>query len=197
MWLTSTFGDLMVKKEFKDTNLWIDSTDFPIYKPKGADKKSPSWSYKLNSIGRRYMVLCDGKRKVRKLWGGYSPKIYDGHFLEMHKDWLNENLKGSTVVTDNHFSWGRKNLKNVKFLVNYPESNENGEENSKDEIKKLTKEKKKFNENHKHCRARVESPFGIVKSKFKILSMKTQEREEQQDLIVKYAFGLFNASLKD
>ena len=138
------------------------------------------------------MIVTDGKRRVRKIWGGYSPKIFDGHFLEMNKDWLEQNLGGSTIITDNHFSWGRKNLKKVKFSVNYPEISE---ENENYEVVNLTKQKKKFNINHKHCRARIESPFGIVKDKFKTLSKKTQESEEQQDLIVKYAFVFHNASL--
>ena len=142
------------------------------------------------------MILTDAKRMVRNFWGRYQLKIYDGHFLEAREEWLEENLKGATVIADNHFEYGRKKIKSVEFLVNYSEPKDNSADQNLEGVNRLTKEKKLFNKRHRHCRARVESPFGIIKSKFKILNMKFQEDEEKQDFVVKYVFGFHNASLK-
>ena len=129
-------------------------------------------------------------------FGEDTPQIFDDHFLEARKECLEENLKDATVISDNHFEYGRKNLKDVEFLVNHKEPKDDSADQNLQGVNRLTKEKKLFNKRHRHCRARVESPFGIIKSKFKILNMKFQEDEKQQDFVVKYAFGFHNASLK-
>jgi hypothetical protein len=61
-----------------EVNLWIDSADFRKEGLRNVLRRSPDWSYKKNSPGRRYMALSDGRSRVRSLWGGYSPKVYDG-----------------------------------------------------------------------------------------------------------------------
>ena len=53
-------------------------------------------------------MLSDAMRCVRRLWGGYSPKLFDGHFLKMNSDWLLWELSGGVVVADQHFNWGKK-----------------------------------------------------------------------------------------
>jgi hypothetical protein len=58
----------------------MDSSDFPMQRRGKTSRKDPDWSYKLNRPGRRYMFLRDEKGKIRKIWGGYSPKVYDGEF---------------------------------------------------------------------------------------------------------------------
>ncbi len=49
------------------------------------------------------MILKDSKGKIRKMWGRYSPKLYDEHFLEVYKRWFEQNLKGVGVIADQHF----------------------------------------------------------------------------------------------
>ena len=100
-------------------NLWIDSSDFKTTKIAGEGKKSAYFSYKSKSFGRRFMVLRDGKGRVMKLWGGYSPKIYDSHFVEAYCDWFEENLLGGFVYGDGHFVAAAKMLKKsgVKFIT--------------------------------------------------------------------------------
>lgn len=88
------------KSPLENVNLWIDSSDLPLEGKRKISKKDPSWSFKCNSPGRRYMFLLDGKGGVRKLWGGYSPKIYDGTFLELEKEWFEKELNGAVVVGD-------------------------------------------------------------------------------------------------
>jgi len=104
--------------QVKDTNLWIDSTDFPLAERNGMGKSSEYWSFKLNSSGQRFMTLQDAHSRVLKVWGGYSPKLYDGHFLRSHHDFF-ESLSGAKVIGDNHFEMGKKLFKNVKFYTNY------------------------------------------------------------------------------
>jgi len=119
-----TYGDwkmaarrIPLKKPFKSALFWMDSSDFPLIKRKGVGRKSTQWSFKLNRPGRRYMFLQDGRGHFQRLWGGYSPKLFDGDFLDLKRRWLEEKLSGSGVVADNHFAWGKKNLKKVEFLT--------------------------------------------------------------------------------
>ena len=39
----------------------------------------------MNRPGRRVVVIRDGKRVIRRFWGGFSPKIYDGYFVELER----------------------------------------------------------------------------------------------------------------
>jgi hypothetical protein len=65
-------------------------------------------------------VLRDGHGRIRKVWGGYSPKIYDGSLLELNREWFEENLANAGVIADQQFEWGKKNLKKVKFYTPIP-----------------------------------------------------------------------------
>ena len=51
------------------------------------------------------------KEKDTKMWGGYSPKVFDGNFLELFWDFFEEDLKGAGIVADNHFEWGQRTWK--------------------------------------------------------------------------------------
>ena len=68
---------------FKNQPLFLlDSSDFHVLGFKGMTKKNILWSYKLNGAGRRYMLLTDGNGIPMKIFGGYSPKLYDGRWVE-------------------------------------------------------------------------------------------------------------------
>jgi hypothetical protein len=70
----------------KNADLLIDSFDLPLERRKGKrGKKSDDWSYKLNRPGRRFTAVIDASMCIRLLSDGYSPKLYDGHFLQSHK----------------------------------------------------------------------------------------------------------------
>jgi hypothetical protein len=66
------------KKGLEIVNLIMDSTDFRLFGRASALKKNSFWSYKLNRPRQRFQALVDAKGKFQGLWGGYSPKIYDG-----------------------------------------------------------------------------------------------------------------------
>ena len=37
------------------------------------------------------MAMTDAKGRMHRLWGGYSPKVYDSDFLELFKPWFEKN----------------------------------------------------------------------------------------------------------
>jgi hypothetical protein len=176
--------------ECKDANLWMDSSDFPIKRFKGYTKKHPSHSFKLNKPGRRYMTLMDGKGIVRKVWGGYSPKLYDGDFLESHKYEIEETFKGA-VIADNHVSKGKKLFKKVKFYTNFAEKKSEEREGYNEDFStsEEVKVKKKFNADHQKVRARVETPYGYLKKKFDSFVEPWESSEQQLDYLVKTALA--------
>jgi hypothetical protein len=184
------------KDDFKGANLWMDSSDFPKEGIRKYSRKGRDWSYKLNRPGRRYMVICDAKRRIRFKFGGYSCKTYDGDFLEAKKEFLELVLKDGVILADNHFSLGRKLFQNVKFLVNYKEKKDNSFDNSTEEVINLTKKQKEFNKKHRHARARVESPFADLKNKFKCFTKPFRDGDEQMDFAVTYAMGFHNINIK-
>jgi hypothetical protein len=150
--------------------LWADSSDFPIKRGPKRGKKSHFWSFKLNRPGWRMMAFSDGKGKILKLWGGYSPKIYDGHFLHDHKHWLEKHLRGGVVVADQHFEYGRTNLQGIKFHVPWKTPASGKRKAGAAGSVTLSEEKIKYNKEVRALRARVEIPFVFMKNKFKSLA---------------------------
>jgi hypothetical protein len=186
-----------LKGVVKDVNLWMDSTDFPLEGVKSVSRKGSKWSYKLNRPGRRYMVLRNGKGKILKLWGGYSPKVYDGTWLEIMKQELDQTLAGGVVIADSHFAKGKTLFENVTFLTNIPKQKQSRKKKSDDstegkDLEILTKEQEEFNEAHRRARARVESSFGFIKTKIDALAKPWSESEEQLDCLVWTAAGIHN-----
>lgn len=75
-------------------HLLADSTDFRKSGKASTSRKDMNWSYKCNSPGRRYMAFSDVTGKPLRVFGGYSPKLYDGHWVDIKKDWMEKRLKG-------------------------------------------------------------------------------------------------------
>lgn len=175
--------------------LWMDSSDFPKQRRGKTSRKDPDWSYKLNRPGRRYMFLRDGKGTIRKIWGGYSPKVYDGDFVELFAEWFEENLANAGVIADQHFEWGKKHLKKVHFFtpIKRPPT---GKRKRKDKIVKLTHAEEAYNKAIRNARARMENVFGIIKGMFHSLQQPWAEEDEQLDYLVKFAVGVYNSKIK-
>lgn len=73
------------------------------------------WSFKLNRPGRRYSFIQNAQGLVVKLWGGYSPKVYDGTFITLQRDWIEENLQGVGVFADQHYFSASRDFTHATF----------------------------------------------------------------------------------
>ena len=187
---------------FKDpigkVHLWIDSTDLRLIGKSSVSRKDQSWSYKCNSPGQRYMAISDAKGKIRYLNGGYSPKVYDGDWLKINKNWVATKLHGARIIADNHFEVGRNlSPEAVTFLVNYhetvgPQLNAAGGVGQSGPRVHLTKDQVRFNKIHETARARVESPFARLKNKFVALHKPWSESPLQQDYLVNIGCAVIN-----
>lgn len=201
---TGTFADwkadaarTTMPKLVNDTNLLMDSSDFSIFRKSSTSRSSSSWSYKLNGPGSRYMFIVDALGRIKHIWGGYSPKLYDGDFLAINKDYIEATFNKGVIIADNHF-WRGKTLfdpAKVKFHVNYKKrqgakKRKRADDGQDDELENVTRTQEAFNTDHQNLRARVESPFGLVKTKFKCLNKPWQESQEQLDCVVWYACAI-------
>ena len=180
-----------------DANLWMDSSDYPIVGKSSTSRKSPQWSYKLNGVGRRYMALSNAHGHVLKLWGGYSPKVYDGDFITANKEYIESTFEGGVVLADNHFRSAGRGFKKVKYYTNIARRQLGQKRSRNSEVVEegtgpLTREEEAFNREHQVARARVESPFGWMKTKFQALHKPWWENEEQLDYLIKYATAILN-----
>lgn len=186
--------------QVQDANLWMDSTDIRILKQKGYGKRSTKWSYKSNYPGRRFMAIRDGLGRIVKIWGGYSPKVYDSDFLDSHRQEIETTFKGGVVLADNHFRRSGKTFKNVKFYTNYAkrekvEKDMNPEEKEADWLDTITKAQVSFNNQHRKARARIEIPFGWIKRNFKTFGKPWAEPEEQLDNLVYICACIYNSKM--
>lgn len=154
-----------LKGATKSANLWIDSSDFPFAGKRSTSKRSDRWSFKLNSPGRRYNVVVKGNGTVIKIWGPYSPKLYDGDHLSSIQDEFGTIFDGATFLGDNHYMKGKQLFKNITFYCNVAERRSNptfyeAQEDSEEEAKEvLSKNDKSFNANVRRNRARMEKTF--------------------------------------
>jgi hypothetical protein len=149
--------------------LWMDSFNVRLAGKHRASCKEPSWSYKANLPAQRFMALSDAHGCFHMLWGGYSPKVYDGEFLKMQRQFIEEELAGATVLADNHFKWGKANFHSIKFMTTVAQRR--GRRETGESLATLTQEE----ETHKQ-------PW--------------HEDEEQQTALVWLAAGIINHRLQ-
>lgn len=185
---------IKIGKKVEGTNLWIDSTDYPMRGMAEIKKKHPEWSFKLNHRGRRYMYLRDGWGVICGLWGGYSPKFFDGGWLELQKRWLETNVQGGVVCGDQHFEWGKTGLSNVKFYTPFKKPAKLlGEKRKRTiDVAVLTKEQLQFNQQQRATRARIEDCFGWFARTFVSLEKPWEEEKEQLDCLIIFSIGIWN-----
>ena len=116
----------------------------------------------------------------RYISGGYSPKLYDSHWVIARQDWLEAKFKHATIYGDTHFRSAAKYFKNVT-LVAPKQKPPKRDLDIHDQLK---------NSEIRAVRGRVESPFGIMENKFGILKKPFYEGEEQLDYLVQFAYGV-------
>ncbi len=186
-------------KRVEDSCLWMDSTDFQLTRKAHQGRKHEDWSYKCNGLGRRFMTVSDAAGKIRCSWGGYSPKLFDGTFLESHKTEIVDKFGGAVIIADNHFSRGKDIFRDViKFHVNIKKTSDNKRKREQEDdgtVAHLTAENERFNTDHQRARARVEKTYAGLKTKFVALSKKWWEPKERLDDLVNIAVWLQNTAL--
>ena len=183
-----------------DATLWLDSSDFRLKGRSNHRTSDSNWSYKLNGPGQRFLFVMDARGKILKIYGGYSPNIYDSDAFCLAATDFNTTFSGGVALADSHFRTAKAHAPNVKFYVNFPERKDSkkrkrGSESSESKPIKLTKAQETFNLQHRRGRARVERPFGYFKSKFQSLREAWFEDEEQQDNLVYIAAAIHNMTL--
>jgi hypothetical protein len=197
------------KKSLNKVNLLMDSSDFRLSGKASTSRKDAKWSYKLNSPGQRFQLLCDARGVVQKLWGGYSPKVYDGYWLEIMACELGVQFKGARIIADTHYELGNRIMKrngHEKHVIFYtliakPRGRKKKilEEFRNDlsyQMSGLTKAQKTWNNAIRHVRARVESPFGLIKKKWESLAKPFFENEDQHSYLVFIAVATHNYQIK-
>lgn len=118
----------------------------------------------------------------------------------MMKEPLEQQLQGGVVLADNHFSKGKKIFQNVKFLTNFAKKGQSKKRKKESmeegvDLTTLTKKQVQFNSAHRHARARIEIPFGFIKSKIEALNQPWSEDKEQLDNLVWIAAGIHNMTV--
>ena len=189
---TATSINVSHPKSLKPPILWVDSTDVPLEHKRGMGTKSPDWSFKLNKPGQRFMVLSDGLGFVRKVWGGYSPKVHDSQFMALLVDWCEEHLEHVTLVGDQHFEPLKHRWPTITFYTPYKTPPESKDSFTLSGISMLIKAQEVHNARVRRLRSRVERPFAWIKSTFASLRIPFAEAKEQQECLVWFAIGCFN-----
>jgi hypothetical protein len=187
-------AELNLAGTVKGACLWIDSFDVPLSGVSKTSKKDPSWSYKLNLPGQRFMALLDARGQFRALWGGYSPKIYDGDFLKIQSQFIEDKLQGAVILADNHFSYSQTAFNGVKFITTI--SRPRGRSASLEGAQTLTQEQETHNRELASACAHVENSFGHVVGIFNALRTAWHEDESQHNAAVWTAVGIANKHLQ-
>lgn len=192
-WKEAVRGEKL-KGEFKVICLWLDSSDFRLIGKCSTSTTDPNWSFKENSPARRYAVLCDAEGDVKKIWGGYSPKIFDGFLVEANREWFETALAGAGVAADNHFEWGAQHLTQVTFktLISAPKGRRKKNPGGGVIPKTLTKQQRAYNDKLRSIRNRIENPFARMQGIVKALETPFWEGEDQLDCVVWLAAALIN-----
>jgi hypothetical protein len=137
------------------------------------------------------------------LWGGYTPKLYDGHFVEDHRDEFEKEFTGAAMLGDQHFTYGAKFVESVKiFTPKAPQGQGGGvaeEESIKhppidpydfDDDVPVTRSQQKVKSSEdwdkavSSLRSWVETIFGFLKNNFSALATPFQESPRQHDYLV-------------
>jgi hypothetical protein len=140
------------------------------------------------------MALLNACSQFCALWGGYSPKVYDGDFLKMQREFIETQLCGAVILGDNHFSYGETGFDGVRFITTL--SHPWGHSVRLEGMRTLTQEQEHYNCVVASAHARVKNGFGRVVSIFDALKGAWHEDEAQQNACVWTAVGVANKRIQ-
>ena len=185
----------------------LDSVDFKI---KGKNRRlsgtASEYSWKEKHQALRYQVLTNTRGIVKRVWGPISPKTFDGDWLKLMAETLPESLTGAVILADGHYAWGREkeSIPGVRFLVPYPQNqlHMNTEVNNTEARQTprmvLGKKRQNYNSILEGVRGRVESPFGLMKQRWKALEGKFSDKKDHQHrALVALALAVENLSRRE
>ncbi len=109
---------------------------------------------------------------------------------------MERDYNGGTFAADGHYHCCISLFKKIKFKAPEPESNEERDPDQlQDEEIVLSRKQKVINHQIRAITARVESPFGIIKTKFDSLSKPFFEGKKQPNYLVTYEVDIYNFEL--
>ena len=138
----------------------------------------------------------DGRGEIWRLFGGYSPKLYDGHFLQHQAQTLEEECAGATIIADEYFCAHANIVPGVSFVTPYRNPPTKKRKRDGKDLQQLTKQQQTFNKKQKALRAKVEEPFGQMKVLFPTLKQPWAESDKQLDCLVWMAAAIVNIKNK-
>jgi hypothetical protein len=188
------------KVGLRTVNLIINLINFHLSGKASIFRKDPKWNYKLNVSGQRFQVIWNAHGRVQRLWGGYNPKVYDGEWVDIMKEELVHHFSGAHIIANTHYEMANRIFKKIvkeKQIVFYtpiakPKTMTTPTNNQSKGLKVLTTQQQEWNKCVSHVRARIESPFGLIKMKWKGLGSTFFEDEDQQNFLVFLAVGTHN-----
>jgi hypothetical protein len=184
-------ADVILPDWLRSVRLWIDSSDFFITRKRGRGKKSEHWSGKANRPARRFMFLVNGDLVIEVMWGGYSPKVYDGHFVGIQKRFFDKNFPGVGVVADSHFASVARELEHCRIFAPKPDGTAPDPVTGAN-LSKLTAEEQTRNAQIRELRAPVEQVFGQMKNLVRPLSRAWAAELKELDALVTIAAAIHN-----
>jgi DDE superfamily endonuclease len=122
------------------------------------------------------MFTCGSKKKYRDR----HTQVHDGQYVEMRRDEFHRLFRGGHFVGDEHYAKLKRLLSNPRFEAPHRDTGN------------LTAKQKKYNSDIAHLRARIEMPFGWLKSTFQALAVPWAGELEQLDHLVAYATAIYN-----
>ncbi len=184
-------ANVKAPERLSHVRFWIDSSDFKIARRKGRGPRTPHWSAKLGGPGCRYMALSSGEGLIRKIWMAYLPKLYDSDKIKHHKDFFDGDLGDVGVIGDNHFLAARDHFRFCDIIAPSRAKPNEGRGKKRTATDVGPTEEKRNNE-IRRLRARVETPFALMKNKVKSLAHPFYEDEDMHDGVVIFAAGVHN-----
>ena len=128
--------------------------------------------------------------KIHGAYGGYSPKLYDAHWVQANKHFLEHNYRGAHIIADQYFH-SAGTIMGVRFLTTDPPASRCNFD-TVDQWNAHEEKRKRANREIASLRARVEGIFGLLSNKFNALGNKFGDSAEQTDYLVSYASAVHN-----
>ena len=100
------------------------------------------------------------------------------------------------IIGDGHFTSAKQIFRKTRIVTNFVKSGRKKIVEGVKVGKTLTEEQKKHNALVAKIRGRVESPYGYIKKKFKILNKVFWENDIQLECVVKYALAIHRLHMK-